>query len=129
MLRYRKLDENGDYSFGQGKVDYYIDVPEAVGQSVLTKLRLFYPEWQLDITDGTRWKTEVLGAGKSDEQILIEVRRRIREVPNVKELLSLELNRNRESRTVHITANILTDFGETVVNEDMLSMNPFVTEH
>lgn len=33
-MRYRKLDENGDYSFGGQQADYYRDTPLAVAQAV-----------------------------------------------------------------------------------------------
>ncbi|WP_302540571.1 hypothetical protein [Bilophila wadsworthia] len=40
-MKYRKLTENGDYAFGRGGADMHADTPEAVGQAVLTRLRLF----------------------------------------------------------------------------------------
>ena len=39
-MKYRKLTENGDYAFGRGGADMHADTPEAVGQAVLTRLRL-----------------------------------------------------------------------------------------
>ena len=44
-MKYRKLTENGDYAFGRGGADMHADTPEAVGQAVLTRLRLFAGEW------------------------------------------------------------------------------------
>ena len=61
-MRYRKLDANGDYSFGQGSADFYVDQPEAVAQAVATRLGLYLGEWFLDVTDGTDWRGSVLGA-------------------------------------------------------------------
>jgi hypothetical protein len=29
-MRYRKLDADGDYSFGNGSADFYVNSPEAV---------------------------------------------------------------------------------------------------
>lgn len=54
-MRYRKLDANGDMQFGHGAGDFWHDQPEAVGQSVLTRLLLFAGEWFLDTTAGTPW--------------------------------------------------------------------------
>jgi hypothetical protein len=54
-MRYRKLDSTGDMQFGHSSADFWHNVPEAVGQSVMTRLLLFRGEWFLDITEGTPW--------------------------------------------------------------------------
>ena len=65
-MRYRKLDANGDYSFGAQQADFFVDSPEGVAQAVQTRLGLFTGEWFLDTTDGTPWRTEVLGKYTQD---------------------------------------------------------------
>lgn len=60
-MRYRKLTASGDYSFGNGQLDFYRDVPEAVGQSVVTRLLLWLGEWFLDTTQGTPFMQGILG--------------------------------------------------------------------
>jgi hypothetical protein len=54
-MRYRKLDQNGDMQFGHGAGDFWKDQPEAVGQSIKTRLLLFAGEWYLDTSAGTPW--------------------------------------------------------------------------
>jgi hypothetical protein len=54
-MRYRKLDANSDMQFGHGSGDFWHDQPEAVGQSVKTRLLLFAGEWFLDTSEGTPW--------------------------------------------------------------------------
>lgn len=61
LVRYRKLDANGDYSFGHGQADFFVNEPAAVGQAILTRLYLNLGEWFLNTSDGTDWKTKVLG--------------------------------------------------------------------
>lgn len=60
-MRYRKLDENGDYSFGQGSLNFFINTPAAVAQAVETTLRLFLGEWYLNVNDGTPYLEGVVG--------------------------------------------------------------------
>jgi hypothetical protein len=54
-MRYRKLDQNDDYQFGHSLADFWYNQPEAVGQAILTRLRLYRGEWFLDLTVGTPW--------------------------------------------------------------------------
>jgi hypothetical protein len=54
-MRYRKLDPNGDMTFGHGAGDFWHNQVEAVGQAVKTRLLLFTGEWFLDTTAGTPW--------------------------------------------------------------------------
>lgn len=66
-MRYRKLTPSGDYSFGNGQLDFWRDVPEAVGQVVLTGLRLWLGEWYLNILDGVPYIQGVLGKHSQTE--------------------------------------------------------------
>jgi hypothetical protein len=60
-MRYRKLSPTGDYTFGSGLQNFYIDVPAAVGQAVETRLSLWLGEWSFDTSQGTPYITGVLG--------------------------------------------------------------------
>ena len=61
-MRYRRLDpETGDYTFGRSQGNFWIDQPEGVAQSVMTRLRLEFGTWFADTGDGTPWATQVLG--------------------------------------------------------------------
>ena len=60
-MRVRKLDANYDYSFGHGANDWFVNVPDAPAQCVVTRLNLWLGEWFLDRSVGMPWKTKVLG--------------------------------------------------------------------
>ncbi len=48
MARVRKLDANGDYSFGQGEANFWVNNAAGVAQNVETRLGLLEGEWFLD---------------------------------------------------------------------------------
>ena len=63
-MRYRKLDKNSDYTFGQDRSNFFVNTPEAVAQAVKTRLLLAQGEWFLDINEGTPYNAKILGAGR-----------------------------------------------------------------
>jgi hypothetical protein len=81
-MRYRRLDANGDMTFGQGQGNFFINQPEGVGQWVMTRLRLGQGEWFADTSDGTPWSTQVLGERTSATRDIV-VRERVQTTPNV----------------------------------------------
>jgi len=60
-MRYRRLDSNGDYVFGQGPSEFLVNSAAAVAQAVQTRLLLWTGEWFLDSTQGTPYFQQVLG--------------------------------------------------------------------
>jgi len=62
-MRYRALDADLDYSFGQGASNFLANSPACVGQAVLTRLKLMRGEWFLDQTVGMPYSTEVFVEG------------------------------------------------------------------
>lgn len=65
-MRYRKQDQNGDYTFGNGQGDFFKDSVEAVAQAIKTRLLLWRGEWFLDNEEGTPYLQGVIG--KHDQQ-------------------------------------------------------------
>jgi hypothetical protein len=112
-MRYRKLDADGDYVFGGQQADFYKDSPDAVGQAVLTRLRLARGEWFLDTTEGTPWD-RVLGkytSGTYDAAI----RQRILGTQGVLSLAAYTSTLKSEQRALSVTATINTIYGTTTV--------------
>lgn len=65
-MRYRKLTADDDYTFGGSQLDFWRDVPQAVGQAVKTRLLLWLGEWFLDIDEGTPYMLGILGKHSID---------------------------------------------------------------
>ena len=115
FMRYRKVDENGDSSFGNGQSDFLINTPEAVGQAVLSRLNLWIGEWFANTEDGTGWSTEVLGKGTSDIYELM-LRARVLGTQGVVSIISFDSTYDSDSRKLTIAIAIDTINGETTVN-------------
>ena len=91
-LKYRRLDSNYDYSFGQGRNDYLTDV-DAVAQATQTRLLLFLGEWWEDINDGLPMFQSILGrtgANKDAKDFLIAERiRGTQDLQNIESFTSV----------------------------------------
>lgn len=61
-MKYRKLDENGDYLFG-GAGQFFENDPEGVAQAIRTRLLLLTNEWFLDSNEGTPYDPAIIGYG------------------------------------------------------------------
>lgn len=115
-FRYRKLDANGDYTFGGDQVAFLIDSPEAVGQAIGTRLRLNQGEWFLDNTDGTDWKTGVLGKYTRATRDVI-LRSRILGTPFVTQLVNYSSSFDGNTRQFLVNATVETQFGQVTISE------------
>lgn len=113
-MRYRKLDANGDYSFGQGQANFYINRPEAVAQSVLTRMMLWTGQWFADLTQGTPWATQVLGERTQSTRDLV-VQSRILTTTGVTDIADYASTINPDTRTFSAAAIIDTIYGRASV--------------
>ena len=109
-MRYRRLDANYDMVFGFGQSDFFVDSPEAVGQAVLTRLRLNLGEWFLDTSDGTNWRTGVLGNNTSSTRDAI-IQARILGTTGVNSILYYSSNFNSNTRQFNVAVSIDTIYG------------------
>lgn len=113
-MRYRKLDENGDFSAGHGSADFFTDTPDAVGQSVLTRLRLWSGEWFLDTDEGTPYSTQVLGAHRR-QSAGPAIKMRIAGTEGVTSVENFAAMYDGDARSLSVTATVDTVYGETLV--------------
>jgi hypothetical protein len=104
----------GDYAFGNGSADFWIDVPDAPAQAALTRMYLFDGDWFLDTSDGTAWNTQVLGhytANTRDPAI----QSRILGTQGVKAILSYSSNVVRDTRAFTVNAEFDTIYGAAAI--------------
>lgn len=117
-MRVRKQDENGDYVFGNGQADFFRDSPEAVGQVVQTRLKLWLGEWFLDVLEGTPYLQGVIGKNSqvTSENVL---RARILGTQGVKQILSFSSNIDPNNRKLSPNVSIDTIYGKTTIEETL----------
>lgn len=112
-MRVRKQTSDGDYTFGQGANNFFVDNAEAVGQRVVTRLLLILGEWFLDTTDGTPWNDGILG--KTNQMTRDRaIKNRILGTEGV--LAITEYSSSFANRAAAISATISTIYGETTVS-------------
>ncbi|MCT6589170.1 hypothetical protein N3553_04685 [Pantoea dispersa] len=116
-MRYRREDDDGDYTFGQGDDTWLINSPEAVAQAVETRFLLWYGQWFLDTTAGTPWIQSVLGKQKP-ETYNLAIHQRILETQGVNSILVFNTDLNTTTRRVIFTATIDTIYGTTTVTSE-----------
>lgn len=113
-MRYRKLTAAGDYSFGQGLNDFYIDNVNAIAQSIKTRLLLMAGEWFLDFTEGTPYSTQILGKNKQPTYDHA-IRQRILGTQGVTEIQ--EYSSSVENRNLTVTAKVNTIYGPVIIEQ------------
>ena len=114
---YRKLDENGDYTFGSNG-NCYLSGAEAVRQAVVTRLRLLLYEWWEDLEDGLPLWQRIM-AQRDRTQAEKAIRDRIASTQHVTAIKTFDCQWNVETRSLSVTANIDTEYGPAQVNEVM----------
>jgi hypothetical protein len=109
-MRYRRLDENGDMTFGQGQGNFWINQPEGVAQLALTRLRLDLGAWFYDMSDGTAWKTEVLGERTQGTRDIIVIDR-VRGTDGVVQIDTYGSRMNPDTREWAAAMRVSTIYG------------------
>lgn len=112
-MRTRPLSPLGDYTIG---VPWYVNIPQAVSQSIGTRLKLWLGEWFLDTTDGTDYLGQVLGEryGKNPDA---EIKGRILGTPGVTQILSYSsVFSGSATRILTISVTVQTLYSTTPVS-------------
>lgn len=113
-MKYRRLTEDGDYSFGNNKRDFVTD-KDAVAQAIKTKILLFYGEWWEDLGIGIPMFQSILGQVKPNiisNSLQLLVAERIKEVRFVKTVDTVSVD--ILGRTIRMNLKVTTTGGESV---------------
>ncbi|SAQ28106.1 bacteriophage protein [Klebsiella oxytoca] len=116
-MRYRREDDDGDYTFGQGDDTWLVNSPEAVAQAIKTRFLLWYGQWFLDNTEGTPWIQSVLGKQRP-ETYNLAIRQRILETQGVSSITAFNTTVDGRTRRVTFTATVETIYGTTTVTSE-----------
>ncbi len=118
---YRRLDNNGDYSFGRGRQDFISD-SSAVAQAVKTRLQFAKATFWRDIKDGTPWVQNIWGtSGSAKNRAVVDsiLQNRIAGTQGCKSLISYESVFSKANRVDSIQVSLDTIFGTVVVQEQL----------
>jgi hypothetical protein len=110
----RRLDENGDMSFGQGLGNMATDA-EACAQNVRTRLLLSEGEWFLDTTEGMPWLQNILTKPVDYEYAQFLIRERILQTTGINELNSFDAELDHNTRKLTVSASVSTVY-DSVAN-------------
>ena len=115
-MKYRKLDENGDSTFGH---QIFYNDREAVAQAIITRLRLLYGEWWENTSDGLPLFERILGAYGGEEArqaVDLIISTRIQDTANVKKLITYESTFNPNTRAYEAYCLVDSAFGEIALS-------------
>jgi len=112
FMRYRKQDENGDYTFGNGLNNFHIDNVDAVAQAIDTRLKLWVGEWFADVSDGTGWSQAILGK-HSKNLYELTLRQRVLETKGVISIQEFQSALDPNTRKLVVTMVVETVYGQT----------------
>lgn len=118
FMRYRKLDSNDDFSFGSSLKQFHVNTPEAVGQAILTRLRLWIGEWFADRKDGTGWNQSILGK-QTKNLYEMTLRQRVLQTFGVLSIENFESLMDATTRRLTVSMTVNTIYGEAYLNEDL----------
>lgn len=115
-MTYRALDVTGDFTFGAGPQQGFLNGTEAVAQAVKTRLLLLYGDWFLDLTDGLQLWQKILGTSGANKKIVDTlIQERILNTLNVDSIISFTAQLQPATRQYTFSCQILTAFTTTIV--------------
>lgn len=119
-MRYRRLDVNGDYTFGQNRLAFLLKT-DAVAQAIYTRLKLLLTEWWEDPEDGLPLFQAILGArtNRGTQAIDLILQKRIRNTTDVTDLYDFTSTFDNETRKYTFQCRVDTVYGEITLNQEV----------
>ena len=114
-MKYRRLDENGDYTFGNYEWNFLFD-NDAVGQAVKTKILLFYQEWWENLSIGIPFFQSIAGKVSNNNlkmTITLLLKDRILEIQEVTSVDNIEIDIS--NRVLSIVIDLTSIYGGNTV--------------
>lgn len=108
-----QLDSNWDIIIGRGTTRF--SGAPMVAQLVKSRLLTLLGEWQQDTSIGLPWFDSFFGKNSRVADIQSALANVIRTTPHVLQLVDLQVNADYHARTLSVTFNALSDFGD--INE------------
>lgn len=115
-MRIRKVDANGDMTFGASQASFFRDVPDAPALVVANRLHLWRGQWFLDLTKGIDYQRRVLGKRTESTRDPV-IRAEILDSQGVSGIAEYSSTLSRDTRTFDVVATIDTVYGQTILRE------------
>lgn len=109
-LAVRRIDANGDWTFGRGRGDY-ASGSESIQQRVVTRLRSFTNDWFLNLSYGINW-TQDSQKPADLAGLEAEVKATLLQTDGVKAIKSFAMDLN-EFRVLTVTATLVDEYNTT----------------
>jgi len=106
---------NGLRQFGRSQDSLWVNVPDGVGQEIITRLMLWQGQWFLNLPDGTRYLTKILGRGTAATADP-EIQARILGSTGVSEIASYSSSLDRNNRKLTVSATVNTLYGQVQIS-------------
>lgn len=111
MTIIRRLDVNGDMTFGQGLANFAA-ASEACSQNIKTRLLLLGGEWFLDISSGVPYLNQIFPERADPQTIESVLKKTIVETTDVQSLNSFSMFVDHNIRKLTVSASVTTIYGD-----------------
>lgn len=114
-MKYRRLDTNGDYSFGRSMQDFLVNA-DAVAQAIKTNLKFLKNEWWEDTSNGLPLFQNILGQSGTPEHLTatdLLIKERILSTQGVSQIQDFQSSYEKRKYTVS-SCTVLTNTGQVV---------------
>lgn len=113
-MKFRALDAQGDWVFGQGVQSYFTD-EDAIAADSRTALKIFLGECFFALNAGVDWWNLI--GGRDDQGVVLQCRQVIAAREGVTRINRVESILDRQSRRLSVSFNIDTVFSRSLTGE------------